>query len=231
VSEDESPKVDPPDPRPENLQKLAKRVDSEDADLGLAFDLDADRIRVYRDGEFVSGDEVFAILASETDRKTVASVNTASEIENMTEVEYTRVGDPFVLDRALEIDAELAGEPNGHYAFPEFLPYNSAALTALILSRIDLKKTFGQLEDFEIARESLKVESKEKVIEELKEIHGDEIVSEVDGIKFGMEDSTVLVRPSGSSSKVRITADSGGEASAERILEEVKEEVKSIETQ
>jgi phosphomannomutase len=75
------------------------------------------------------------------------------------------------------------------------------------------------------------VESKEKVIEELKKIHGDEIVSEIDGIKFELEDSTVLVRPSGSSSKVRITADSGGEASAERILEEVKEEVKSIETQ
>jgi len=67
---------------------------------------------------------------------------------------YTRVGDPFVLDKAIEQKVDLAGEPNGHYAFLEFVPYPSGILSGLIASGIDLDMYLEKIPDHYIERKT-----------------------------------------------------------------------------
>jgi len=51
----------PPYPKPEMLDELKQVVNEQKADLGVATDMDGDRITVYRNG-FVSGDKLFGVL-------------------------------------------------------------------------------------------------------------------------------------------------------------------------
>jgi phosphomannomutase len=234
ISDKERPYMDPPNPKPENLGALKQKVEEEDADLGISNDLDADRITVcYRD-RFLSGDEIFSILAQLVEGEIVASIDTSKALEKFAEVEHTRVGDPFVMDKALEIDAELAGEPNGHYSFTDFVPYNSGILTALILSGLDMEERLEKVPDKSVAEDSVVLNSREEVKEVMQEFKSYcrdnfEVLSEVDGVKFVTDGYTVLVRPSGSSPKIRVKGfgqDEGVEDALGRI-QDVLNEVKT----
>lgn len=222
ISDEEKPYMDPPNPKPENLKNLEQKVKQEKADLGISNDLDADRITVYYNNRFLSGDEIFSILAQLVEGEIVASIDTSKALERLAEVEHTRVGDPFVMDKALKMDAELAGEPNGHYSFTEFVPYNSGILTALILSGLDLDEKLSKIPDYSIKRDSIQVEEKHEVIEALKQEFREDIISDLDGVKFSYGDAEVLVRPSGSSPKVRVIAESRDQKESEEALDFVK---------
>lgn len=225
ISEDERPYMDPPNPKPEKLDGLKEAVEDEKAYLGISNDLDADRITAYHDGRFLSGDELFCILSQLVEGKVVASIDTTQGLEDLVEVEHTRVGDPFVMDKALEIEAELAGEPNGHYSFTDFVPYNSGMLIALILSGLDLEEKKSRIPDYTVSRNSLEVEDKHGVIESLKQVFEDSIISELDGVKFEHRGAEVLVRPSGSSPKVRVISESGDSEASKNALNSVIEKI------
>ena len=225
ISKDDRPYIDPPNPKPEKLDGLKEAVENENAYLGISNDLDADRITVYHNGRFLNGDELFCILAQLVEGKVVASIDTTQGLEDLVEVEHTRVGDPFVMDKALEIEAELAGEPNGHYSFTDFVPYNSGMLVALILSGLDLEEKNSRIPDYTVSRDSLKVEDKHGVIESLKEVFEDSIISELDGVKFNHQGAEVLVRPSGSSPKVRVISESRDSKASKNALNSVIEKI------
>ncbi|MFB6204678.1 MAG: hypothetical protein ABEJ75_03460 [Candidatus Nanohaloarchaea archaeon] len=220
--------VDPPEPRPELLEHVESRVEKEDADLAVATDLDADRIALYFDGGWVSGDDLFALFAEMLDGDVVASVDTSPAVEEVVEsrgssIYYTRVGDPFVVSRMIEEEAELSGEPNGHYCFPGFVNYNSGTLAGLLLAGMDLEERLDAVPGYFTERRSVEVDDRERVMDEVREHAREEhdVTDEKDGVKFAVGDATVLVRPSGSSPVVRIIAQSRDERNAEEAAEEV----------
>lgn len=226
ISKEKNPYIDFPNPKPENLEHLKEKVEETDADLGLACDLDADRVTVYYKDRFLSGDEIFQILAQLVDSEIVASIDTSKGLEDFGKIEHTKVGDPFVMDKALEIDADLAGEPNGHYSFTDFVPYNSGMLAALILSGLDIEERLQELPDYHVSRDSVETENKEEVIEFLKKsIEEEQIISDLDGVKFQENKAEVLVRPSGSSPKVRIISESLDKESSEEALKSAAERI------
>jgi len=228
ISEEERPYVDPPSPEPEALNNLKQRVKSENAYMGVSNDLDADRITVCYDGRFLTGDEIFSILAQIVEDPVVASIDTSQALEDLASVEHTRVGDPFVMDKATDIGAKLAGEPNGHYSLTEFVPYNSGMLTALILSGLDMGEKLDNIPDYTVERESIQVDDKHEIIEKLKSEFNDEIISELDGVKFSYGDAELLVRPSGSSPKVRVISESRSAGATEKALNIVIGKIESF---
>ncbi len=229
ITKNETPSIDPPNPKPEKLDRLTKKVEEEDADLGFAFDLDSDRIRVFYGGRFLSGDELFCILAQLIDGPIAASIDTAQALESFGEVKYTKVGDPFLMDEAMRSNAKLAGEPNGHYALTEFVPYPSGTLVGLILSGLDLKKRLKKIPDIHVERRSFEVEDKWSVINLVREnIPKRKIVSELDGLKFRYRDSSVLIRTSGNSQKIRICVESKNKAGSRMIPGELKKDIKKL---
>ncbi len=213
--------ADPPNPQARSLEKLREKVDAADAYAGLAFDLDADRVKMYKSG-FIDGQELLYTLSEMFSNK-VVSVDTTTQIQGEN-VYRTRVGDPFVLQKACEEEAEFAAEPNGHFAFPDFVSYNSGVLAGALAASLP-ENSFRELPT-SFFRSSIKTEEKRKTVQEFrKTIDEEKKISEKDGVLFREENSTVLVRASGTSPKIRVQVESDspkGEEILERVLENLK---------
>ncbi len=130
-------------------QELQQRVVSLGADLGIAFDGDADRlILVDAAGHLLDGDYILFILAEHfraRDRlagsRVVATVmsNLGLELalrERGIVMERTSVGDKYVLDELLTRGGSLGGEQSGHIIFPEISLAGDGMITALEVLRV-----------------------------------------------------------------------------------------------
>jgi phosphomannomutase len=218
----------PPNPDPDRLKELEKAVESENCFLGAAMDLDGDRVKIYFNGEWISGDDLFCVFAQIFDGEIIASVDTSEKLERFSYVTYTRVGDPFVIDETLKMSAVLSGEPNGHYCFPEFVNYNSGILAAALASSADLDELLANVPEREVRKENIEFGSRKETVEAMKEFedYASEklnVSSTVDGVKFSYEGASVLVRPSGSSPKIRVKSEGVSAQEAERGLSKVLE--------
>jgi len=131
-----------------HIDSLRERVVKEHADLGVAFDGDADRsLFVDPGGNFVDGDATLWSLAIYlqshgrlNDNVVVATVmsNVGLEIALKSagiRLVRTDVGDKFVLEELLRLDASLGGEQSGHIILPELSLAGDGMITALCLLR------------------------------------------------------------------------------------------------
>lgn len=129
-----------------HLEHLQARVAGENADLGVAFDGDADRSLFVNDiGEIVDGDAVLWVMARYlkahgvlASNKVIATVMSNLGLElalkgEGIELVRTAVGDKYVLDELLTSDAEIGGEQSGHIIFPQKSLVGDGMLTALYL--------------------------------------------------------------------------------------------------
>ena len=127
-----------------HLESLQKRVLETRADLGIAFDGDADRaLFVSPSGKVVDGDAVLFVAGSELKRKSrlngdvvVATVMSNLGLEKALESNgismlRTPVGDKYVLEEMLRSGAVLGGEQSGHVIFSEYATTGDGILTAL----------------------------------------------------------------------------------------------------
>lgn len=226
---EDRPQYDPPNPTPEVLDELPARVEAEDADLGLAVDMDADRVAAYN-GKWLDGDELFGVFAQMFPGTVVASINSSSGLDELAgEVILTRVGDPFVIDRMIREDAVLSGEPNGHYCFPGFVNYNSGGLAAALLASIKLEDYLENLPETHASKANISVGNKHEVMSHVAETVDErfEIVSDRDGVKFTDGKAVCLARPSGSSEIVRIKSESSERDAAESLAQTAEELVRN----
>jgi phosphoglucosamine mutase len=131
-----------------HIDSLRERVVAEKADLGVAFDGDADRsLFVDEKGNFVDGDAMLWVLANHlrshgrlNDDTVVATVmsNIGLEIAFRAaaiKLVRTDVGDKYVLDELLRLKASLGGEQSGHIILPELSLAGDGMITALSLVR------------------------------------------------------------------------------------------------
>ena len=142
------------------MDELCARVVSEKADIGIAFDGDADRmLAVDENGKLVDGDQIMAIcgnflkengkLAKDT---IVVTVMTNLGFSLMGEkqgihVEKTKVGDRYVLENMLENGYNLGGEQSGHVIFLDDNTTGDGLLSALHLLQVmvETKKKLSEL--------------------------------------------------------------------------------------
>lgn len=132
-----------------HLEELKARVVYEKADLGLAFDGDADRLlAVDENGKAVNGDEIMAIIGNYMKSKGTLKKDTivATVMSNLgffqmgerekIHIEQTKVGDRYVLERMKEIGANLGGEQSGHIIFLDDNTTGDGLLSALHLLEV-----------------------------------------------------------------------------------------------
>lgn len=215
---------DPPNPEPSQLSELKEKTDEKDAYIGIATDLDGDRVQIYFNGEWVSGDDLFSVYAQLFDGKVVASIDTSKKLEKFADVEYTRVGDPFVIKKMIDKEASLSGEPNGHYCFSKFVNYNSGTLAGALAASINLEELLSRVPETFQKKRNLEyddMDSRDEVMERFRKdaVQKFEIEFTIDGVKFLDGESSVLVRPSGSSPKIRVKSEAETEERAEKSLE------------
>src|SRR5437899_9426090 len=136
---------------PENREFIVAKTLEEHADLGVAFDGDADRCFFVDDsGEFVPGDFATALLAElilekEPGAKIIYDVRASWAVpETIRRAGGTplinRVGHAFIKHRMREEDAAFAGEVSGHYYFRDFSQADSGVIPFLLMLELISKK-------------------------------------------------------------------------------------------
>jgi phosphomannomutase/phosphoglucomutase len=237
-----------PEPRPENLGGLASTVKAVGADLGVAYDSDADRaIFVDENGEVNVGDRSFALvekyfLIDNPGEKIVTSVSSSTMIKDVADeyggkVVWTKIGSITVSKTMETVGAKLGGEEYGGIFYGPHQPVRDAGMaTALVLNimaRTDekLSKLFGELSRYFIDKGRVECPErlKQKVLRELiRETKGLN-VNTLDGVKIWFRDkSAVLVRPSGTERVYRLYAEAKTAKKATQLVKEYSSRVKEI---
>ena len=203
-----------------HMEELQARVVYEKANVGLAFDGDADRLlAVDENGKIVDGDQIMAIvgnymkehgkLKNDTIVATVMS-NLGFFLmgeKNAITIEQTKVGDRYVLERMKEIGASLGGEQSGHIIFLDENTTGDGLLSALHLLQVmvetgkSLSELAGIMEVLPQALVNARVADSKKdryleypvIVEAIRELEE----------KFEGQ-GRVLIRPSGTEPLVRV---------------------------
>jgi phosphomannomutase/phosphoglucomutase len=237
-----------PEPRPENLGELAMTVKAVDADLGVAYDGDADRsVFVDENGDIHWGDKTFALvekhfLKENAGEKVVTPVSSSTLVKDIAdacggEIVWTKVGSVTVSQTMKKLRAKLGGEENGGIFYGPHQPVRDGAMsTALILDIMaktgkKLSKLIGELPKYFIEKaktdcpEELKEKALEKLIEQTKGLN----VNTIDGVKIWFKDkSAILIRPSGTEPIYRLYAEAKTQENAAELTEKYRLEIKKI---
>ncbi|QPV61826.1 phosphoglucosamine mutase [Halosimplex litoreum] len=227
----------PSEPTAENCESLAALVAESDADLGIAHDGDADRMRcVAADGTYLSGDVTLALLAREAASpgdRVAAPVDTSLAVDDHladidVSVERTRVGDVYVAERASETGVAFGGEPSGAWIWPaETLcpdgPLAACKVAALAAER-PLADRLAAVETYPIRRDSVETDEKAAAMERVSErvLAEYDDVTTLDGVRVGLDDAWFLLRASGTQPLVRITAEARDADRAETVFAEAR---------
>jgi phosphomannomutase/phosphoglucomutase len=236
------------EPRPENLGELASIVRSVKADVGVAYDGDADRaIFVDEKGEIHWGDRTFALiekyfLQDNRGETVVTPVSSSHVIKDIADeyggkVVWTKVGSVTVSHTMKKINARLGGEENGGVFYaPHQAVRDGTMTTALVLdimakSKKKLSRLLAELPSYYIEKDKIECpdELKEKVVETLlKKVKG-ATVDTIDGAKIWFNDkSSILIRPSGTEPIYRFYAEAKTKEKATYLVKEYKKELEKI---
>lgn len=203
-----------------HMEELQARVVYEKADIGLAFDGDADRMLAVDElGNIVDGDQIMAIIGSHMKKQGKLKKDTivVTVMSNLgfslmgdregIHVEKTKVGDRYVLENMLENGYNLGGEQSGHVIFLDDNTTGDGLLSALHLLKV-MVDTGEKLSDLSKVMEILpQALVNAKVPNHKKEHYMEytEIAEAIDKLekKFNGE-GRVLIRPSGTEPLVRV---------------------------
>jgi phosphomannomutase len=211
----------------ENRKFIIDKVLETDADLGIAWDGDADRCFFIDDnGTFVDGDFLTAllaesILAKEPGATILYDVRASRAVRDVVEraggtALVNRVGHAFFKTRMRDIGAAFGGEVSGHYYFRDFYCADSGTLPALlILELLSQKgKTMGELMEafrskyFISGEINSEVDDQDAKVAEIKEKYSDGEITELDGVSVDYDDWHFNVRPSNTEPLLRLNLES-----------------------
>jgi phosphomannomutase len=225
---------------PENREFIVAKVKEEGADLGIAFDGDADRCFFVDDtGEFVPGDFVTALLAESMLEKEPGStiiydVRASWAVRDVIErlggtAVMSRVGHAFIKLRIREVDAVFAGEVSGHYYFRDYYQADSGTIPALLVLELVSRRGQRLSEILRPLREryfltgeiNTPVADVALTLQRLKEhFAGQGDVSHLDGISITADDWHLNVRPSNTEPLLRLNLEALDPALMERKRDE-----------
>jgi len=228
----------------ENRRFIVGKVREEGADLGIAFDGDADRCFFVDDtGEFVPGDFVTALLAEvmlekEPGAKVIYDVRASWAVPDTVKrlggiPLVNRVGHAFIKQRMRDEGALFAGEVSGHYYFRDFSQADSGVVPALLmLERISkagrpLSELLAPFRSryFLTGEINTPVTDVALKLQEVKERFGPEgKVTHIDGLEVWAEKWHMNVRPSNTEPLLRLNL----EALERDLVERKRDEVLAV---
>lgn len=237
-----------PEPRPESLGDLAATVKAIGADMGVAFDGDADRsIFVGENGEIYMGDKTFAVVIKQFLQKNkgatiVTPVSSSTLIKDTADmfggkIEWTKVGSVTVSQRMKEVNAKLGGEENGGIFYGPHQAVRDGAMTTSLLLEImaetgkKLSELVAEQPQYFIEKGKIECpdEKKRALQERIYEQVKNENVSTIDGVKIWFNDkSAILIRASGTEPVYRLYAEAKTKDKALKLVEEYSSRLKEL---
>ncbi len=233
-----------PEPKPEALTALCKKVVAEKANLGIAFDGDGDRAIFVDDTGKVIMTEQSAILFIREIMKTqrgpvVANIECSDIIEDEVKkygekVFRVPVGHTFLVQETKKHKAVIGVEESGHICVPKFFWFDDAIINSMYMIEIvskmgqKLSEAVKELPSRLFERIEIKCsdETKFQVVKKIKtkaiEIYQN--IDTIDGVKIVFPDSWALIRASNTSPILRLSI----EAREQKRLDELKAEMTNL---
>ena len=225
---------------PEGLQKA---VVEHNADLGLAYDGDADRlIAVDETGTIVDGDHIMilgAVYLKKQNKlaKDTLVVTTMSNIglhvaakEYGIDLAITDVGDRYVIEEMKKSSHNLGGEQSGHMIFLDYNTTGDGTLSSLIVSKIVKEEGKTLSEQSALMTTYPQVLINVEVRNEVKNkfMENDEIRAEIERLEKLMNGTgRVLIRPSGTQPLVRVMLEGKDEGQIRELAQELADLIKA----
>jgi len=224
---------------PEKLQEL---VLEKEADIGLAFDGDGDRlIAVDEKGKIVDGDQIMFILAKYLNEAGKLNENTvvstvmsnigfykALEENNIKSVK-TSVGDRYVMEEMRANGYNLGGEQSGHIILLDHSTGGDGMLSGIQLVNVmketgkKLSELAGEMKIYPQVLKNVSVEDKYSILND------DKLITEIDKVEKTLgESGRVLVRPSGTESLVRVMVEAETKEVCTEYTNHLTDVIKSI---
>jgi phosphomannomutase len=229
----------------ENRRDITDEVVRQKADIGIAWDGDADRcFFIDGSGEFISGDFVTALLAEAFLLKypgsTIVYDLRASHAVRDLVAQYggralmNRVGHAFIKQRMRDEDGVFGGEVTGHYYFRDFYYADNGLIPALLMLELMSKKNKSLHELLQPFREryfisgeiNTKLASMQEVPKKLAAIearYSDATIARMDGVSVDYPDWHFNVRPSNTEPLLRLNLEAASPEMMERKRDEVLE--------
>ena len=232
----------PADPlNSENLVDLQRKVLSSNADIGLAFDGDADRVFLIDEmGQSLSGSDTTALVAKSILDREPGSVIIHNLICSRAVPETikryggqalrSRVGHSYIKQLMAETDASFAGEHSGHYYFRDNYRADSGLIAALLvmqeisdkgISLSSLRKGFGSYSS--TGEINFRVDNPTDVIERISDIFSDYEHDYLDGLTVNADKWWFNLRPSNTEPLLRLNLEADTAATMERAFMNIRE--------
>jgi phosphomannomutase len=229
---------------PENRQFIIDRVRAEGADLGIAWDGDADRcFFIDETGTFVDGDFLTALLArrvleKEPGAAILYDVRASRAVPDTVRdasgtAHINRVGHAFFKQAMREKHGAFGGEVSGHYYFRDFYNADSGTLPALLVLEMLSVEEGSMAERVDEYRSryfisgeiNSEVADQEGKMKEIAELHSGAEVSWLDGVSVDYPDWHFNVRPSNTEPLLRLNLES---LVSHEHMEEKRDEVLAL---
>ncbi len=234
----------PPEPLPENLQDLCKLVKKEKCDIGFAQDPDGDRLSIVDDqgnalpthySLMMTADHVL----SENPGVIVANIQTSMNLEEIAstygcEVVYAKVGEINVVQRMIEVDAELGGEGNcGGVIWRRVTPGRDSFVSmALLLEMLAMcrEKVSDIAADLDhYSTKSVKFPCQPYAAREIVRIltgrYADKRLITIDGLRINFNYGWILIRSSNTEPVLRLTVETLSPEKTEELLKKFEQEL------
>jgi len=228
----------------ENRIDIMKRVKDIQADLGIAWDADCDRVYfIDENGKFINGDFIVALLAIYFLKKNpdkngiVYDLRCSWAIKNWVEklggqAHLEKVGHTYIKKTMQDTKSIFGGELSGHYYFADNAYMENGFVPALVILELmstenkKLSELIADLGDYYVSGEiNFEVDVVDKVLDKLEKLYSEQgEITKLDGLSFETKDWRFNVRPSANDPVLRLNL----EATSEEVMKKKVEEVSNV---
>ena len=232
-----------PEPIPENLKDLCKKVKASGADIGFAQDADADRLAIVTEKGKAPGEEYTLAIAVDrilsrtkiSDAKVVTNLSTSMMVDDVAKkhgatVIRTKIGEVNVAEEMVRQKAVIGGEGNGGVMYPA-VGYNrdsligmGLVLDALAASGKSISSVIDSIPKYSIVKKKMDCPSMaeaDSFISMVKSRFSGETLDLMEGVKILYKNAWVHVRVSNTEPVIRIIAEAESNNKALELINKV----------
>jgi phosphomannomutase len=238
-----------PEPLPENLRDIAKKLENGNFDLGIVVDPDVDRLAFFcEDGSFFGEEYTIVAVAdyvlSQTVGNTVSNLSSSRALKDVTlrhggEYHASAVGEVNVVHKMKEVNAIIGGEGNGGVIYPAS-HYGRDALVGIGLFLTHLAK-FGKsasrlratYPNYYISKNKIELTQgidMDRILDAIKLKYKKHQIIDIDGVKIEFEKEWVHLRKSNTEPIIRIYSESDSQVTAEHLANKIILDIKEVIT-
>ncbi len=239
-----------PEPLPEHLTDISRKIVKGQYDLGIVVDPDVDRLALLCEDGSTFGEEYTLVAVADyvlnagprKNGNTVSNLSSTRALQDITEKaggQYfaSAVGEVNVVEMMKEKDAVIGGEGNGGVIYPD-LHYGRDALVgiALFLSHLAKSKLTAlrlrmKYPNYFISKNKIELTrdiNVDKILEHIRKKYQKQPINTVDGVRIEFDREWVHLRKSNTEPIIRIYAEADSETKADSLARKIMNDIKEI---